>query len=129
MDDMYNKESGNSGYENNSSYENGGGYDGGGYKQQYQQPAVQEQLQYQDQRPDDELAEPMTLGEWMITLLIMLIPCANIVMAFVWAFSSKEKKSKSNFFKAYLIFMAIIIVLYIILMVVFGTALVSMFSY
>lgn len=129
MDDMYNKESGNSGYENNSSYENGGGYDGGGYQQQYQQPTVQEQLQYQYQRPDDELEEPMTLGEWMITLLIMLIPCANIVMAFVWAFSSKEKKSKSNFFKAYLIFMAIIIVLYIILMVVFGTALVSMFSY
>ena len=65
-------------------------------QQQYRQPTVQEQLQYQYQQPQDELEEPMTMGEWMITLLIMLIPCANIIMAFVWAFSSTEKKSKSD---------------------------------
>ena len=97
-------------------------------EQQYQeqpQPTIQEQLQYQYQPPQNELEEPMTMGEWMITLLIMLIPCANIVMAFVWAFSSKEKKSKSNYFKAYLIFMAIVIVLYIILLVVMGVSMAS----
>ena len=37
----------------------------------------------------------------------MMIPCVNIIMMFVWAFSSTEKKSKSNFFKAYLIFFGI----------------------
>ena len=80
---------------------------------------MQEQLQYQYQQPDDEREEPVTMGEWVISLLIMMIPCANIIMAFVWAFSSKEKKSKSNYFKAYLIFMAIQIVLAVVLMIVY----------
>lgn len=117
MDEMYNNE-------NNSSFENQDGAYGG----QYQQPSVQEQLQYQYQQPESNLEEPMTLGEWLITMLIMLIPCVNIIMAFVWAFSSKEKKSKSNYFKAWLIFMAIVIVLYIILLVVFGAAIAASFS-
>ena len=117
MDEMYNNE-------NNSSFENQDGAYGG----QYQQPSVQDQLQYQYQQPESNLEEPMTLGEWLITMLIMLIPCANIIMAFVWAFSSKEKKSKSNYFKAWLIFMAIVIVLYIILLVVFGAAMAASFS-
>ena len=95
------------------------------YQQPYRQPSVQEQLQYQYQRPDDELEEPMSMGEWMITLLIMMIPCANIVMAFVWAISSKEKKSKSNYFKAYLIFTAIIMVLLVIFLIVWGVAIAS----
>ena len=117
MDEMYNNE-------NNSSFENQDGAYGG----QYQQPSVQDQLQYQYQQPESNLEEPMTLGEWPITMLIMLIPCVNIIMAFVWAFSSKEKKSKSNYFKAWLIFMAIVIVLYIILLVVFGAAMAASFS-
>ena len=67
-------------------------------EQQYQQSSIQEQMNYQYQEPQSYMEEPMTIGEWMITLLIMLIPCVNIIMAFVWAFSSKEKKSKSNYF-------------------------------
>ena len=95
MDDMYNnsntnEENGGSAYE-----EAGTAQENGGYQQPYQ-PTVQEQLQYQYQQPDDEREEPVTMGEWVISLLIMMIPCANIIMAFVWAFSSKEKKSKSN---------------------------------
>ncbi|MCH5259777.1 MAG: hypothetical protein J1F18_08490 [Lachnospiraceae bacterium] len=47
------------------------------------------------------------MGEWLLSLIVLLIPCVNIIMMFVWAFSSTEKKSKSNFFKAYLIYFAI----------------------
>lgn len=112
MDDMYN----NSGNQEQNSYTGG---------QYQQQPSIQAQLQYQYQQPQDDLEEPMSMGEWMISLLVMLIPCANIVMMFVWAFSSKEKKSKSNFFKAYLIFFAIGIVFAIIMMVVMGAAVAS----
>ncbi len=115
MDDMYNNQNQETQYQN-TGYQN----------PQYQQPTVQEQLQYQYQQPQTDLEEPMTLGEWMITLLIMMIPCANIVMMFVWAFSSKEKKSKSNYFKASLIFAAIIIVFYIILIAIMGASLASM---
>ena len=85
------------------------------------------QNEYQEQ-PQTDLEEPMTMGEWMITLLIMMIPCANIIMAFVWAFSSKEKKSKSNYFKAYLIFTAIGIVLSIIFFVIMGISMASIMN-
>lgn len=109
MDDMY----------NNSENQEQNSYTGGQYQQQ---PSIQAQLQYQYQQPQDDLEEPMSMGEWMISLLVMMIPCANIVMMFVWAFSSKEKKSKSNFFKAYLIFFAIGIVFAIIMTVLMGAA-------
>lgn len=54
-----------------------------------------------------ELEEPVKVSEWVLALVLMMVPCVNIIMMFVWAFSGSEKKSKSNFFKAYLIFFAI----------------------
>lgn len=105
---------------NNSGNEEQNSYSGSQYQQL--QPSIQEQLQYQYQPSQDNLEEPMTMGEWMITLLIMMIPCANIVMMFVWAFSSTEKKSKSNFFKAYLIFFAIMMVFLIVMVIVISVA-------
>ena len=89
------------------------------YQQPYQQPVYQQ--------PAPGLEEPMSLGEWMITLLILFIPCVNIVMMFVWAFSSKQKKSKSNFFKAQLIYTGIMILLYIIVLVVFVVSMTNMY--
>lgn len=72
---------------------------GGGY-QQYNgmQPYPDNQM---------ELEEPVKVSEWVLALVLMMIPCVNIIMMFVWAFSKTEKKSKSNFFKAYLIFFGI----------------------
>lgn len=58
---------------------------------------------------------PMTIKDWLLTFLILCIPFVNIVMPFVWAFSSSTNPSKSNFFKAYLIMMLIAIGLWIIL--------------
>lgn len=58
-----------------------------------------------------DMEEPVSMGEWLLSMLIMLIPCVNIIMMFVWAFGSGVKKSKSNFFKASLIFTAIVVVL------------------
>lgn len=47
--------------------------------------------------------EHMTLGDWIITFLILCVPCVNIVMIFVWAFSSDTNPSKKTFFQAVLI--------------------------
>ena len=58
--------------------------------------------------------EPMSVGQWLITMLVMLIPCVNIVMIFVWAFGSGNR-SRANYFKATLIWVAIGIALSIIL--------------
>ena len=66
------------------------------------------------QTPQMDLEEPVKVGEWLITILIMMIPCVNIIMMFVWAFSSSEKKSKSNYFKAVLIYTGIVLAIYLI---------------
>lgn len=72
--------------------------------------------------------EPMSLGEWMITLLVLAIPCVNLIMLFVWGFGSSEKRSKANYCKAMLIWTAISVVLVIILYVVLIAGMVSAFG-
>ena len=86
-------------------------------QQPYQQQPYQQQAPYQAQTGD--LEAPVSFGEWMITLLIMMIPCVNIVMMFVWAFGN-IKKSKSNYFKASLVWALISIVIMILFMVIGG---------
>ncbi|MEG1555725.1 MAG: hypothetical protein RR356_03260 [Bacteroidales bacterium] len=54
--------------------------------------------------------EPISIGNWMITILLMSIPMVNIIMLFVWAFGDYPK-TKSNWAKASLIWMAIGIIL------------------
>lgn len=105
----------NSTYQNNSNTNNG--YPN--YNNQYQQYQPYRQYQpygnippYNDNGP--ELEEPVKIGEWVLSIFILMIPCVNIIMMFVWAFSRTEKKSKSNFFKAYLIFFAIVMALMVL---------------
>ena len=69
--------------------------------------------------------EPVSMGEWLISMLLMMIPCVNIVLMFVWAFSSSVPKSKSNYFKAALIMGAISIVLSIIMVIMMTAGMVS----
>jgi uncharacterized integral membrane protein len=62
----------------------------------------------------------------MVTMLIMFIPCVNIIMMFVWAFGSTTKKSKANYFKATLVWTLIAFVLAIVMGGVFGAVLGSL---
>ena len=87
------------------------------YQQPYQQPQQSYQQSYQ---PDSDLEEPVSFGDWMLSILLMTIPCVNIIMMFVWAFGSGTKKSKSNYFKAVLVWTLIWTVLTIIMMVGLG---------
>lgn len=72
-----------------------------------------------------ELEEPVSLGEWLIAMLLMWIPCVNIVLMFVWAFSHTEKKSKSNFFKASLIMSGVSIALSIIMVILMSVGMLA----
>lgn len=91
------------------------------YQQPYQQNAYQQNAYQQPYQPDNsDLEEPVSMADWMVTTLIMCIPCVNIIMMFVWAFGSSAKKSKSNYFKAMLVWMLISIVLVIIMLIVSG---------
>lgn len=88
---------------------------------------IQTQQPYQQAYQNENLEEPVTFGDWMLSLLLMMIPCVNIVMMFVYAFGN-GKKSKSNFFKAYLVWMLISIVLSVIIVAIFGASMVAMMS-
>lgn len=72
---------------------------------------------------------PMTLGEWLITLLVMLIPCVNIIMCFVWGFGSTGNLNRRNFCRAQLIFMAVLFVLYLLIFVVIGFGVANTYPY
>ena len=84
---------------------------------------VQIQQPYQQMYQNDNMEEPVSFGDWMLTMLLMMIPCVNIVMMFVFAFGN-GKKSKSNFFKASLVCALISVVL----SVVFGASIVAMLA-
>jgi heme/copper-type cytochrome/quinol oxidase subunit 2 len=73
-------------------------------------------------QPFQKQTGELTVGDWMITLLVSFIPIVNIVMMFVWAFGSNTNPSKANWAKATLIWMAIGVVLAILFMVIIGTA-------
>ena len=57
---------------------------------------------------------PMTIGDWLITLIITYIPFVGLIMLFVWAFGDGAHPSKKTWAQAVLIMVAISIVLAIV---------------
>ena len=51
---------------------------------------------------------PMTVGDWMITMLILAIPVVNIIMYLVWAFGTGNMNRKT-YCQAGLLWMVIIV--------------------
>ncbi|MDO3679089.1 hypothetical protein [Paenibacillus ehimensis] len=56
----------------------------------------------------------MTVKDWLITMLILIIPLVNLIMLFVWAFGGGANPNKSNYAKAALLWMVIGFVVYLI---------------
>jgi cytochrome c oxidase assembly factor CtaG len=57
----------------------------------------------------------MTVGSWVVTMLILCIPIVNIIMLIVWAAGSDDNPNRKNWAIAQLIFFVIGIVLWIVL--------------
>lgn len=64
---------------------------------------------------------PMSVGDWVLTIFITSLPLVGLIMLFVWAFGDNAIKTKSNYAKAMLIWILIIIVLYVIIFAIFGS--------
>jgi hypothetical protein len=58
--------------------------------------------------------DTLSVGDWMIILLLISIPVVNIIMLFVWALSSDTNVTKSNFAKAALMWFVVIIILWLL---------------
>ena len=99
---------------NDSSYQQYNGNNSDSNFSQYQYNNNGYQNPYYVQPPQTDMEEPISVGEWILMHLIMMVPCVGLIMVFVWAFSNSEKKSKSNYFKAKLIMFGIIFALYMV---------------
>lgn len=69
---------------------------------------------------DNSNQKPMSVKDWLITLLIMAIPLVGLIMLFVYAFSDNENLNKKNWAKAQLIFLAVIMSLMLLFFILFG---------
>lgn len=84
-----------------------------------------QEAQYSASDPNKSV---MTMGEWIITLVVMMIPCVNIIMMFVWAFGNGNENRK-NYCRANLIITAVSTVLVIILYATVFASLIAASNY
>lgn len=75
---------------------------------------------------NEPIYKPLSLSDWILTIFLTYIPIVNIVMLFIWAFSSETHPSKANWAKATLIWMMIGLILALIFFGLFGL---TLFSY
>ncbi|MGH8190362.1 MAG: hypothetical protein ACREP2_02825 [Rhodanobacteraceae bacterium] len=73
-------------------------------------------------RVDTQEASPVSLGDWILTLVVLAIPIVGIVMMFVWAFAGGTHPSKQNYCRATLILALIGFVLFVLFLVMGGFA-------
>lgn len=100
-----------------------------GAKVETAQPVVPEPQPVQVQQPVSYNApekKHVSLGGWLLRLLINLIPCVGglifFIMLFVWSFDESYDDTSRNWAKAQLIYTGIIIVLIIAYLVINGAA-------
>lgn len=85
------------------------------------------QFEEKYQRNNNEEKSPkanntiVTVGDWIVILILTAIPIVNLIMLLVWCFSSSTPTSKKNFAKAQLILIAIVF----IIMLIFGSSISS----
>ena len=65
--------------------------------------------------------QPMTLKDWIITLILLFIPIVGLVMLIIWAMDKEDPRN--TFSKAYLIvsvgIFALIIAIYMLIILLF----------
>jgi hypothetical protein len=69
---------------------------------------------------EDRSYTPMTIGNWLLTFIILAVPLVGIVMQIVWAVSAETHPSKRTFCQAGLIMFGIAIALVVVIGVVGG---------
>ena len=101
------------------------------YQPQQQVPPMQQMYQPQYgaantawQDPNDQ---PLSVGGWIGTMIVLMIPVVNFIMLLVWAFGSGNK-SRKNYCLASLIIAVIMIVLIVVFYMVVGVSAASAFN-
>ena len=119
----YYAQSGQTQYQDQSQYQ----YQNYNYSQNYNQNYNQQYggNGYNPQQYGGMDTSPMYMGDWVLTILALMIPCAGIILYFVWAFGKNGNINRRNYCRAALVIELVVIILSFILVFVFGAALFS----
>ena len=71
---------------------------------------------------------PMSIGDWIITSIILAIPIVGFVMLFVWGFGSNTQPSKANWAKASLIMIGISFLFVVLFFGIISGVIINLFS-
>ncbi len=85
------------------------------FTNQYQNSNQQQKL-YQN---NDHYSQPVSIGEWVVALVVLMIPLVNIIMFIYWAIAAKNP-SKRNFFRANLLIFGIFLALSLLIILFAG---------
>ena len=82
--------------------------------------------------PAAPVAQPvtnqMTLGNWMLTMLVLSIPLVGFIMLLVWAFGGHDQPSRRTYCQASLLWGVIVLVISILIILIFGVSLGAILS-
>lgn len=67
-------------------------------------------------QPINDLNKPLTVGDWIITMIILSIPLVGFIFLLYWALSSSSNVNRKNFCIAYIVIVLIFIGLFVALM-------------
>ncbi|MFB3845509.1 MAG: hypothetical protein ACE14O_07165 [Candidatus Cloacimonadaceae bacterium] len=79
-------------------------------EQYYYQQTSEPQIKHAN-----NVAPVMTIGDWIVTILLMCIPIVNVVLLIVWAVSNTDNPNRKNWALAILIFIGIFALIMIFL--------------
>lgn len=78
--------------------------------------------------PNEYKKPPISLGEWIISVLVKRIPLIGLIMLIVWATDKNTDPEKANWAKAELIVKLIIFAAVMILVAIIGFGVFSNFA-
>jgi Trk-type K+ transport system membrane component len=81
-----------------------------------------------DRRYGEDIAPVMSVGKWIGTYLLLMIPLVNLIFVLIWAFSSEENPNRKNWAIAMIIIWVVVIALYAILFLIFGQSMLRLMS-
>lgn len=77
--------------------------------------------------PQTDLEKPLSIKDWLITLLLLSIPIVGLVLMFVWALS-ENKTAKKTYCQAMIVYLLIMIGLITFLVLATGASILTAIS-
>jgi hypothetical protein len=62
-------------------------------------------------KEDDLIAPSMRISDWLVVLILLMIPLVNLIMLIIWSIDKSGNPNRRSFAQAVLLFMAALLVL------------------